>query len=638
MLGPIFPTSTGGGGGSGTVTSVSVVTANGVSGSVATATTTPAITLTLGAITPTTVNGLTITPTNGTLTVANGSSIITSGANQITLTSTGSTNVTLPTSGTLLTTTGSGSGLSGIVTSITGTANQVIASGATGAVTLSLPQSIATSSTPQFAKVGIGAAADATRLLLVQGDVTGGVVTFDRVNVATNSVLGTMNLKTTSTGDMTDGFGGSFQFIIQDTAAVENIIASVHGIRDGADNSGSLRFQTRSAGVSNTVGMWDHTGQFSLTPVIQTTGSPTAFLLTGAANTTLTASTESTDVNFDLSRTVQFATGALTTQRAFRIQGPVYAAVGASTITTAVTLDITTPTNGTNVTITNARSIRANGVAEFSGSVSSAIILSGGVGSVAGIAVTAATTVLSLKGNLAAATSTFDVLVNSSVARTAGGMLSVQNNGTAKFTVGFQGRLDILPAAVSGGVQTVFNVTNANNTLSTASNEVFNFRWSALTRQWNTGALTTQREWWLNQCTYAAAGASTITTAAMFTIEGAPLAGTNVTITNSYAIWVQAGVCRFESKLSFDSTLTAAGTTGAQTINKPSGSVNFAAAATTLVVTNSLVTTSSLVFVTQNTNDATATVKDVEIASGSFTIRLAAAATAETKVSFLVIN
>lgn len=42
-------------GGSGTVTSVSVVTANGVSGSVATATTTPAITLTLGAITPTSV-------------------------------------------------------------------------------------------------------------------------------------------------------------------------------------------------------------------------------------------------------------------------------------------------------------------------------------------------------------------------------------------------------------------------------------------------------------------------------------------------------------------------------------------------------------------------------------------------------
>lgn len=48
-------TATGGGGGSGTVTSVSVVTANGISGSVATANTTPAITLTLGAITPSSI-------------------------------------------------------------------------------------------------------------------------------------------------------------------------------------------------------------------------------------------------------------------------------------------------------------------------------------------------------------------------------------------------------------------------------------------------------------------------------------------------------------------------------------------------------------------------------------------------------
>ena len=50
-----FLAAIGGSGGSGTVSSVSVVTANGVSGSVATATTTPAITLTLGAITPTSV-------------------------------------------------------------------------------------------------------------------------------------------------------------------------------------------------------------------------------------------------------------------------------------------------------------------------------------------------------------------------------------------------------------------------------------------------------------------------------------------------------------------------------------------------------------------------------------------------------
>lgn len=63
--------------GTGTVTSVSVVTANGISGSVATATTTPAITLILGAITPTSVNSVVIsgsaTPTltvTGTTTVS----------------------------------------------------------------------------------------------------------------------------------------------------------------------------------------------------------------------------------------------------------------------------------------------------------------------------------------------------------------------------------------------------------------------------------------------------------------------------------------------------------------------------------------------------------------------------------------
>ena len=58
------------------------------------------------------------------------------------------------------------------VSSITGTANQVIAAGAggpafTGAVTLSLPQSIATTSNVQFAKVGIGVTP--TRFLDVLG-------------------------------------------------------------------------------------------------------------------------------------------------------------------------------------------------------------------------------------------------------------------------------------------------------------------------------------------------------------------------------------------------------------------------------------------------------------------------------------
>lgn len=88
-----------GGAGAGTVTSVSVVTANGVSGSVATATSTPAITLTLGAITPTSVNGLTITTSTGTLTITNGKTLTVS--NTLTLTATDGSTLAIGTGGTL---------------------------------------------------------------------------------------------------------------------------------------------------------------------------------------------------------------------------------------------------------------------------------------------------------------------------------------------------------------------------------------------------------------------------------------------------------------------------------------------------------------------------------------------------------
>jgi hypothetical protein len=84
-------------------------------------------------------------------------------------------------------------------------------------------------------------------------------------------------------------------------------------------------------------------------------------------------------------------------------------------------------------------------------------------------------------------------------------------------------------------------------------------------------------------------------------------------------------------------TVTAGGTTGAQTINRPYGSVNFAAAATSLVVTNSLVSTSSVIVATVATNDTTMKTVLAVAGSGSFTLHANAAATAETRVNFLVL-
>lgn len=58
-----------------------------------------------------------------------------------------------------------GSSPSAYVSSITGTANQVIASSPTGAVTLSLPQSINTSAAVQFGTLGLGSALTASAIL-----------------------------------------------------------------------------------------------------------------------------------------------------------------------------------------------------------------------------------------------------------------------------------------------------------------------------------------------------------------------------------------------------------------------------------------------------------------------------------------
>lgn len=87
-------------------------------------------------------------------------------------------------------------------------------------------------------------------------------------------------------------------------------------------------------------------------------------------------------------------------------------------------------------------------------------------------------------------------------------------------------------------------------------------------------------------------------------------------------------------------TITAGGTTGNQTINRPAGTVNFAAGSGTagITVTNSTVTANSIVIAVPRTNDTTCSVKNVVPAANSFVIRMTANCTAETSVGFLVLN
>lgn len=85
-----------------------------------------------------------------------------------------------------------------------------------------------------------------------------------------------------------------------------------------------------------------------------------------------------------------------------------------------------------------------------------------------------------------------------------------------------------------------------------------------------------------------------------------------------------------------DNTITPG--TGDQVINKVAGSVNFAAAATALVVTNDLVTTNSMVFCQVATDDTTMKTVSVTQTAGAFTITANAAASGTTRVNFFVVN
>ena len=94
----------------------------------------------------------------------------------------------------------------------------------------------------------------------------------------------------------------------------------------------------------------------------------------------------------------------------------------------------------------------------------------------------------------------------------------------------------------------------------------------------------------------------------------------------------------FGGNISLTKTITALGTTGAQTINKTSGSVNFSGGARSLVVTNSLVSPTSVVQCTVATNDLTMKSAQCVSGAGSLTIFANAAPTAETRVNFTVTN
>lgn len=139
----------------------------------------------------------------------------------------------------------------GTVTSITGTANQVIVSQPTGAVTLSLPQSIAATSTPSFAALNIAVpgANDPARITTQNG---GNSYSFGTTNITGTGywVLGTGTALVTDIADSAISVSSSraIQLRSNQTTTAIDLVGGVQGVH--IDNLLPLTTPTSNIGAN----------------------------------------------------------------------------------------------------------------------------------------------------------------------------------------------------------------------------------------------------------------------------------------------------------------------------------------------------------------------------------------------------
>ena len=384
---------------------------------------------------------------------------------------------------------------------------------------------------------------------------------------ATNSNVVTIQSGVTSgsyTLTLPTAQGGASQALINDGAGNLSWVTPATG-------SGTLNLIAKVTNATGPVygdsSLTDIGTGITQTQTIATTGSPKAWTLTAAAHTTLAAGTEAIDVNYNLARTVQFATGGIAAQRAFVIQAPTYAFVAASVVTTAATMAISgPPLPGLNATLTNSYALwvqtgklalgtmsSATGILEFHNATNgNDIQVQAGVTSAAYV-LTLPTAqggsntflrndgagVLSWAAGGASGTGTLNVIPK--VTNATGpvyGDSSLTDIGTG---------ITQAQTVASSGAVTAWTLTAAAHTAQTAGAEVIDVNFNlARTVQHATGAIATQRAFVVQAPTYSFVAASTVTNAATVAITNAPQLGANATFTNAYALWVQAGKTQFD--------------------------------------------------------------------------------------------
>lgn len=368
-------------------------------------------------------------------------------------------------------------------------------------------------------------------------------------------------------------------------------------------------------------------------------GTTNSFLFSPPTHTASTASSEVNNYVFT-GGSRQWDTGALATQRNTWFTSPTLSFVAASTVTNAYTVFISSPTAGTNATITNSWA------AGFSGGLQGTSIGTGaGTWSFTGRLSSTTQVALYISDAGTAASSSNHVLLvgntNNVYLNAPSTSQGVHIGVSANAHMRWNGQtITGTPLAATSGAISAWTFTAAANTGQTASTEIKGILWTTTSRQWATGAITTQREFVITSPTYSFVGASIITTAATMAIAGAPVAGTNATITTSLALWIQAGTFRFDGDI-VSGTKTINTTAGdSATINATCGRFRKDTSGTVFTLTNSYITANSIIQLTPANAaiDATATSWTISAGAGSATITFNAAPTANFDMNFDIIN
>ena len=402
------------GGGNGTVTSVGVASSNGLNGSVANPSTTPVITLGTSLTGIVKAGGgafsaavgdtdyqmpitLTTTGTSGAATFVGDTLNIpqyTGGGGAVnSLTTTGTSGASTLTSGVLNV---PNYGNAAKVTSVTGDGALYTNSASVNAVTLALGaapanslwgNTLGTSGTPSYtANPSVTSLTAATATVNgVSTVVTGNAAAFTvgqssstvpvfNVNTIASTPNNGISVVGTAAGSgvtiSTASTGTNEALTINSLGTGSLVIGSPTGNTFvGSSTSSNTVLATATAGsvlmqFGGTTRDTNTGTSYAFAPTTLATASTVRFLLTPAADTALTASTEATFCKI-ATATRQHATGALTLQRDVIIQGATHGFVAASTATDTAALAITLPLGGTNATLTNAHGVLIQSVCAY---------------------------------------------------------------------------------------------------------------------------------------------------------------------------------------------------------------------------------------------------------------------------------